>query len=1807
MKTYKKISFIVLFFLVLTATESCKNGNEVAIVARNFSEEIQLTQNLIFTFNENLRAAGSASEDDWEYTNYVNIEPKVNGAFRWNSPSELVFSPAEGFQPSTEYKLTISKEILKGSNEKVSKKNVSKEVISFHTPYLQPMDVQTYWDIDKTGQAVVKAKTNFNYPVDNESLNKNISIDASGVTQNFIVENTATTSSPNVVLTNFGTKKEASVVKINLEKGIMMAGGGHSTKQKFNLENVIPSALELAIVNIEPAFENDKGYIKIKTSQRLDGRSLGKGYTISPAVETTAEATENELLIRGDFSPDESYTITLNENLRGVLGGKLSENYTDDVFFGELPQNIVFASTKGFYLSSKGEKNVGLRISNVDEVQVKVAKIYENNILGYTQNNRYENYAEEGTSTTFEYSEDYNGTYGDEILSRNIRTNDLPKARGVSLLNLSLPINNKLKGVFLVSVNAKDSYYLSARKLVAISDIGLIAKQSADGNETIVFVNSLIDAEPMSGVEIGLVSSNNQEMTTEKTDSKGIAIFKNLKDKAPNFKAAMITARTAEDFNFLLLNDTQVETSRYEVDGQRSNPSGMDAFLYGDRDIYRPGETMHLNTILRDNKRKTTANYPVKISVLQPNGRELVSHLVQTNAFGAVALDVPLDRAAVTGTYQVVLSGADGNIFSSKYISVEEFMPDRINVKLAAKDRYQKGEAIQLAATATNLYGPPAIGRAYEMDMSLKRKEFLPKNYPTYRFDIPNESSFNNVVRQGKTDEKGLAKETFSMDDSYNEMGVLEGKIFVTVTDEMGRPVNRVKRFDVFTQTTFFGIGIADYYVGTHVPMAIDVVALNQDEKLVKSTANIEVFRIEYQTVIEKNDEGTHYKSRKKEILVQSKPLDFPSGKAKTTFIPQVSGEYEIRVARPNGKGYATRQFYAYGYGATSSSSFEVSNEGQVSVTFDKEKYEVGDNAKVLLNAPFAGKMLVTVEKQNVLEHFYIETDKKSVEVDFKITAEMLPNAYVTATLIRPMKNSDMPLTVAHGFAPMYVEKSSNKLPVEINVAAESRSKRKQKVSIKTKPNTQLTIAVVDEGILQLKNFKTPDIYNHFYRKQALEVTSHDLYALLFPELSISSLSSVGGDGYDLEKRVNPLSNGRNKLVAIWSGQRTSNGSGMVDFEIDIPQFSGDLRVMAVAYNGEAFGSTSKNMKVKDPIVISAGVPRFLSPNDELMLPISITNTTKQATAVKTVVTTEGGLVVQEGQNQQLSIAADKEQQAMVTIKAPATLGTSKIKIAVKAFNETFIEEIEVTVRPSTSLLKTSLSGTVLAGQTKTIDLTNDYMAGTASANLLVSKSPMVQFGKQLDYLLGYPHGCIEQTVSKAFPQLYFSEFVQSFSYKKYRSAGVTDWNPRYNVQAAISRIEAMQLFNGAVPYWQGDSEENWWGTAYAAHFLIEARKAGYEVNESSLNRITDYLNGSIANKEKTATQRFYLENGNVTTETIAKREVIYSLYVLALNGSANQSGMNYFRENAKLLTTDERYLLAAAFKEIGNENAYKALLPKAFGVDKSMRELDGSFASPVRNLAISLNGLLASDPDNLQIPAMARQLSQAVQNASYLNTQESSFAFLALGKIAQKANRSDITASIFVANKLLQSLKNEDITIEKGIAGKKITISAKGKGTLYYFAQQEGLSATGNYIEEDQQIKVRRQFFSRTGQAITDNNFKANQLVVVKITASSLAGTNVPNVVITDMLPAAFEIENPRLNDARDMPWIKNAATPKHFDIRDDRINYFTDLGSEEKAFYYLVRVVAKGKFTLGTVSADAMYDAAYHSYHGGGTVRSN
>jgi uncharacterized protein YfaS (alpha-2-macroglobulin family) len=790
---------------------------------------------------------------------------------------------------------------------------------------------------------------------------------------------------------------------------------------------------------------------------------------------------------------------------------------------------------------------------------------------------------------------------------------------------------------------------------------------------------------------------------------------------------------------------------------------------------------------------------------------------------------------------------------------------------------------------------------------------------------------------------------------------------------------------------------------------------------------------------------------------------------------------------------------------------------------------------------------------------------------------------------------------VGHGIASLKVERKQNKLPVKILAPQKIKPLTKQEVTIKTAPesNIYITLAAVDEGILQIKDYKTPDPYSYMYGKRSLKVESYDLYKLLLPE--IVTLKSPGGDGYEeesreIQTRTNPIATKRFKLLAVWSGIRKTSSDGIVKVALDIPQFNGDLRLMALAYSGSRFGSAEEHVKVSDDIIIEPEIPRFLATNDSLASTVTLINTTSSKANVKVSLKVEGPLSISSSKTQSVTIKPNSTGQVKFGIKTWNEEGAGKITFETSGFAEVK-EEIEIGVRPISPLLIESGSGTIKAGQNIEVKIPSDFLKGTQYTTLTISRFPAIRFAKHLKYLVGYPHGCVEQTVSKLFPQLYFEDLAKLAAPELYRTN-----NPVYYVKEGIKKLESMQLYDGSMSYWQGWNEPCWWGSVYAAHFLVEAKKAGFAVSDNLLAKLLSFIETQCRN-DRTYDYVNWYNNRRIVTK-VARKEIIYGLYVLALAGRGDMSTMNYYKARPHLLSNDMKYMLAGSYALMNSWNTYNEFIPASYTPEKTIRETGGSFDSEIRANAIMLNVLLEVEPTNPQIPYMIKHITGMVEDM--YSTQERSFVFLALGKAASVTANTDMKVEITASGKKLQAFNNKDITLtDKELSKGKIMLKGSGKGEVYYFWSTEGIKLNAKVKEEDSFMRVRRTYYDYRSGAQLSNNFTQGRLIICKVSLTGI-DKSAENIVITDLLPACFEIENPRLSTSAELQWkSKNPMNVQYMDIRDDRLLLFTDLNDyETEDFYYMLRVVNKGKFQLPVIGADAMYDPEFHSYYGAGVI---
>jgi uncharacterized protein YfaS (alpha-2-macroglobulin family) len=1765
-------TFHTVFIFILLAF-GCGGGKKtLKVKSVGFGDEVRPKQNLIFKFN---RPVGKVT-GEWEpAARYVRIEPQVAGAFRWIAADELVFSPAAGFSPATAYSAVVDAQSLQPL---AADMQVETQSFSFRTPELKITRCDFYWTQGKrTGKPVAAAAAlGFNYPVSSKELQKFLSAAHESKRTDVQIAGDAATADFDVHLPAVpATEGKSEELALNVGAGMPVPGAPQPTVKPLSFSGVLNDPKELVFFRHDTEHDGAEGVIRLYFSQavvagaKVSVRQKPPYYWDDPVPFDAYRVLydKNHIELRGAFSPEQQYEIVVSEGLTGVAGGRIEEPINLSAGFRDGGALIQFTEAKSIYLSARGEKNIGIEVAGLNQFRLKVTKIYQNNLVPYF--NLSGPYDPNDDHPRFElYHSDF---LGDEIVNQLVEVQFLPQKDNKRYLNFDIADpKSDYFGAYVVSAAANDEYWTQTSRLVVVTDLGLVARRSE--KEVMVFAHSLATAQPVSGATIKLVSRNNQTIAEGKTDSDGAAV---LKIKDSSFEPAMVTAEKNGDFNFLYFRYTAVETSRFDLAGKPTRGRPYDVYLYGERNLYRPGETARIQAVVRDFQRNTPGGLPLTLKIFNPQGQTCAQTPGSADDSGGFHYAFPIPPDAPTGVYSVQVFTGDDALIGAYAFNVEEFLPDRLKITLGTdKPSYFTGENVKLELDVQRLYGAAASNTAYEIEAAFVPLVFAPKGYKDYDFTLFPAPAPAPNVKTGTTNAAGAGAQLFPIPAELRDAGKFKIRLYATAFDENGRPVYRTHESDLFTQKLFFGIKKFDRYVGLGNTVKIPLVVLTHDEKPTGAQARVKVYRREYETIPEQHGTGMRFVSKRRDVLAADQTVAVAEGGSVFAFTPQIPGEYEVQVAKPGAPSYVAREFFAYG-GAETSGGFSVNPDGAVDIVPDKDAYLTGQKAKILFKTPFDGTLLVTLERDRVFEYRRIPTQNQTAEAEFSLKDLHLPNVYLTATLFRPMRDDGIPLTVAHGYKNLIVENPTKKLPLRIAAPVSTGSNTKIDITVTTSPGAMLTVAAVDEGILQIKNTPGPDPYAYFYAPHALESESYDLYAKLFPEIAMMRSKTPGSDAAGgIARRNNPFTARRPKLVSFFSGPVRADGNGQYVFSVPLPSFSGTLRVMAAAWKGDAFAGAEALVKVADPMVVTNGAPRFLSPGDTAFIPVTVANTTAQTFEAAVSLTAQGACKVVGASETKVNLGPNREQTVRFRVAA-VDLGEATLSAKANQYGD----DAALTVRPAAPLSRASTSGSI-DNEEKILDFSHDYLPPTVRTRLVLSRMPVLEYGRDFTDLIEYPHGCAEQTVMTAFPQLYLSDLAKSLHRHKGTALKGKAASPTENVKAAIAKLQAMQKPEGGIAYWPGGVEINDWATVCAAHFLFEAQKAGYAVNPAVLSNLKTYLERLAVNARKN-------EYGDVKRY---RRECLYALFVLAAMGEKPVPTMNFYRERWEELTHESRELLRGAYRLAG-ERAPERTPTDALAWNYAS-ESGGSFASPVRDLALMVyvaNEIGEKD----EATRLARRLSGLMKQKERLNTQEAGFALLALSKLAQNPDAA-ATAVVTVDGKTFTAKPGEDLILTQNLAGKKVAV--KVKGTMYYYQEIEGVPATAAPAVQEN-LNVKKSFFSRTGAPLDARTFQANDLVVVKLSVSVPTGETVHNVVVTDLLPACFEPENPRLTQARELPWIQDRSYPDYFDIRDDRIHFYATVSGTEKHFYYTARVTMPGRFEMGPAAAEAMYVTDYRA----------
>ncbi|MGE5604155.1 MAG: MG2 domain-containing protein [Bacteroidota bacterium] len=1777
--------FFLALFLIVGVSTIFDRG--IKLVSMTPSGEIGIKSNLDFIFSSDViddRDVGTTTIEE-----LIRFTPAVPGRFRWISRRELKFLPETPFQPSTDYIAEVKPEVVKIKERYLARR----QTVDFTTQYFKvnTISLSFIYPGEQQKGLQLQARLNFNYPVDPVELGKALKIRFQGWGKEIKYNIDPATKSDTFTVTSETLYPEESdrKIELNLPKGFRCVGGNIGLASSYDHTAVLGAKKALTIIEAVPKTDNAKCWISVRCSEPVDAKMITNFIRLKPEVPFKTEVNGEYIIIKSDrFKSGESVNLRLAKGIPSLNGLPMEREFAVGMVFTDLEPSLRFNSP-GRYLSSKGLLNLGLETVNIQRVNVEISQIFANNIVAYLNNINDDYYAYEG------YIARVGRVVNSDLIDLNQGKNEL----------VTTPINlgrylSDFRGIFQVVAYDDEHYWRRDYKYVIITDLGIVAKMGED--ELVVWVNSLESLEPKAKAKVSLISRNNQVLASETTDNQGIARFKNIKQTVTGFDSFIILAELGQDFSFVHLGSGQIATTDFEVRGRRHLVEGYEAFLYLDRDIFRPGDKGNLVAVVRGPNASLPPEFPVKLEIRQPDGRifkELKSGTGQRGA-GEFAFDLP--EYAQTGKYQASLKVAE-EVVGATAFSVEEFMPERIKVSTEL-DRvdYSGGDTATIKVEGMNLFGPPAAGRRVELKVKLEPAPFSPSGFASFTFGDP-EQAFGvkeQELGESKLNEAGQATFSYTFPKGMTPPAKLRSIFHATVIEDGGRAVSSYQVADLHCYDRYVGIkpATAGNYCNLNQPYQVKYIVLNQEGKPIeKAELNVEVFRITWNSIYRKNARGKYeYVSEEERESVYKGKLSSGKSEQGFQFAPKEYGRHLIVIQDAKSPSRATISFYASGWGY---SPWAMENPDKIQLETESQSYRSGEQAKIQIKAPFSGKALVTVEREKIYEYRIVDLKENSGVVTIPVKEEYQPNVYVSVHLIRSIKSLEKRAPVrAFGTVPLYVDASKHRMAVKLTVPPELKPERPVEVDVKVDGATDkayLTLVAVDEGICQLTNYETPNPYDFFYGKRSLSIDSYDLYGMILPEVETAKTRTTPGGDEDQDRirkqNLNPVAVRRVKPVSLWSGLVSLDRSGRAKVKLDIPQFNGTLRLMAVAMSGDDFGSAQQKVLVRDPIVLTPTFPRFVAPRDRFAVPVGVFNNTGKAGEFQVTLKADGLVEIDGDQRQTVSLQNQEEKQVIFNLTAKNGVGKLGFHLQVTGNNQTCNYREDLSLRPPVPLIHDLASGALTAKEPLVLEPSTKWLPGTASYQLILAPLPGLKFAGSLRYLLGYPHGCAEQTTSKLFPLLYFDSLAEACESEVFKGG-----NADYYLAQGIEKLEAMQLHDGSFAYWPGANYNNEWSSIYVSHFLVEARKAGYAVSDRVYNKMVQYLEAVT-------------KNGGRSEENLQTK--VYALYVLSLAGKSQLSSMAYLK-NLYLdnISGYSRAQLAAAYYYSGDRKTARELLPETFTSSGAARESGRNFNSAVRSDAIVLSALADIDSSHPAVYKLIQRLAEEAKPGYWGTTQENAFALMAMGKVLAKKSEGDYQGEVWVDDTRIAAfthaklLKLEDDRLGKG----KVTVKIKGKGECYYFMKVSGIPERADLPEYDQGLAVRRVYRDRRGDLINPSQIRQGDLIIAQLTITTKQD-NLSNIAIVDLLPTGLEIDNPRLANNSNFAWMsERSATPDYMDIRDDRMALFYSFPKAGTyQFYYALRAVACGEFILPPVKAECMYQPELSSIasSGGITIR--
>jgi alpha-2-macroglobulin len=1522
---------------------------------------------------------------------------------------------------------------------------------------------------------------------------------------------------------------------------------------------------------------------------------LAKRVDFSPFVaqagtDKPALSSEGKQLCVEGLKHGERYNINLRAGLPSSVKESLPKSAEFNVYVRDRKPFVRFTG-RAYVLPRTGQRGIPLVSVNTPAVTVNVFRIGDRNLLNTVIGSDFQ-----GSLSRYELS-DLGNERGVKVWSGELSTASTLNQDVTTAFPVDQAIGDLQPGVYVMTAAAKgpgsDDDGTLATQWFIVSDMGLTAFSGNDGVH--VFVNSLASTEPVAKAEVKLVARNNEILATRKTDDAGHVLFETgLARGEGGLSPAMVTVTSEKaDYAFLSLKTSAFDLTDRGVAG-RAVPSGADAFVYAERGVYRSNETVHLTALVRNGQGNAVTGTPLTLVIERPDGVEYRRAVLPDQGAGGRSLSIALNSAVPTGTWRVrAFTDPKGNSVGETTFMVEDYLPERIEFDLTAKEQVIKADVpVELRVDGHFLYGAPASGLQLEGDMLVTTAASGRPGYPGYQFGVADEETSSNermpLENLPAADDKGVASFPLSLGKPPSSTRPQEAQIFIRMAEAGGRAVERKIVLPVAPATNLIGVKplFGDKSVAEGDKAEFDVVFVAPDGKqLARSGLRYELMKMESRYQWYRQNSYWEYEPVKSVKRVADGDLSLAANQpARISLLPQ-PGRYRLDVKSADADGPITSvQFdvgwYSEGGGDT---------PDLLETSIDKPEYVSGETMTVSVNARTAGKLTVNVLGDRLLTTQSVDVKEGTSQVRIAVGKDWGTGAYVLTTLRRPLDAAAQRMPGrAIGLKWFGIDKKARTLDVSLAPPPLVRPGSALKIPVRLGglnpgEDAKVVVAAVDVGILNLTNYKPPAPDDYYLGQRRLTAEVRDLYGQLIDGMQGTRGQIKSGGDAGAELTGSPPTQ---KPLALYSGIVTVGADGSAEVSFDIPEFAGTARVMAVAWTATKLGRATTDVTVRDPVVLTATLPRFLLNDDKGTMSFDVDNVEGAPGDYTISVRTTGPAKVTGNPATTVKLAAKQRTSLSLALNAGGA-GTADIDVDIKGPDGmTLARHYALDVKAATQILARRSIRTLAKGESLTLtsDMFSDLVSGTGSASLSVSLSTALDAATILKALDRYPYGCSEQITSRALPLLYVNDLAAGAHL-------AMDTAADQRIKDAIERLLARQGSNGSFGLWSAGGDDAWLD-AYVTDFLTRAREKGFVVPDVLFKNALDRIRNAVVNANE--------------PEKDGGRDLAYGLYVLARNGAAPIGDLRYLADTKldSLATPIAKSQLAAALALVGD----KARAERVYGAavealnPKPVIEFGRTdYGSALRDAAALVS--LASEGN-----APRATLTQAVQRVEaargltpYTSTQENAWMVLAARALAKETLTLDIDGQP-VKQAVFRSWKAKDMV------GKPIKITNTGEAPVQAVVSVSGSPVTPEPAASNG-FKIERNYYTLDGKPADVTKAKQNDrfAVVLKITE---AKPEYGHIIVADYLPAGFEIDNPRLvssGDSGTLEWIENGEKPQNTEFRDDRFTAAIDRTSDAQSIFtvaYLVRAVSPGKYVLPQAYVEDMYNPSRYGRSATGSV---